>query len=71
VAKYGCEKPSLRVTKWEGKIAVEGGCTAWDVQFKIKAVTRIPTREEYAKTLQREFGRRIEHAHLRKGKPKD
>ncbi len=58
------KKPSLRGTKWLGSIPAEAECTACSgVKFKASTGSHRPNKEEYAKSLQRQFDAHLKQAH--------
>ncbi|MGA9813547.1 MAG: hypothetical protein WBQ64_12255 [Terriglobales bacterium] len=59
------KKPFLRVTKWLGDIPVEAECMACaDTKFRVNSTSHRPSREEYQKTLQREFDHHVKTVHM-------
>jgi hypothetical protein len=59
------KKPSLRVTKWLGDIPVAAECTSCvGVGFVAKSASHRPTREEYQKSLQRQFDSHLQKVHV-------
>ena len=60
------KKPSLRVTKWLLDIPVAGECTTCvAVRFEVRSTSHRPTREEYQKSLQSQFGAHFKKVHTR------
>jgi hypothetical protein len=57
------KKPVLRGTKWLGTIPVEAECTACAAKFKASSASHRPDREEYARSLQRQFDTHLIQAH--------
>jgi hypothetical protein len=58
------KKPTLRVTKWLRDIPVEAECTACvSVGFHAKPVNHRPNREEYQRSLQRQFDAHVKNVH--------
>ncbi|HKU26155.1 MAG TPA: hypothetical protein VJQ54_11845 [Candidatus Sulfotelmatobacter sp.] len=60
------KKPTLRVTKWLGDIPVEAQCTHCpSVSFKAQGGSHRPNREEYQKSLERQFDVHSKAVHSR------
>jgi hypothetical protein len=58
------KRPALRGTKWLGSIPVEAECTACSgVKFKANSGSHRPDREDYTKSLQRQFEAHLKQAH--------
>jgi hypothetical protein len=58
------KKPNLRVTKWLGEIPVEGECAfCVSVRFQVKPISHRPNREEYQRSLQRQFDAHVKNVH--------
>jgi hypothetical protein len=60
------KKPFLRVTKWLGDIPVEAECTSCpgEGKFRVASSGHRPTREEYAKQLERAFDHHLKTVHI-------
>ena len=68
------KQPFIRVTKWLTDIPVEATCTfCRDVVFQVQPTSHRPVREEYQKSLQRQFDEHCRLTHPgqrhRDGKP--
>ncbi|HME36405.1 MAG TPA: hypothetical protein VKF84_14310 [Candidatus Sulfotelmatobacter sp.] len=60
------KKPRLHVIQWLGDIPVEIECTACPAwRFRATSTSHRPSREEYAKQLQRAFDEHFKAVHDR------
>lgn len=59
--------PVIRVTKWLSDIPVEAICSACpQVSFRAQGSSHRPNREEYQRSLQKQFDAHCERDHTKK-----